>query len=56
MQCPQCSSTLDPTTYEDVLIHACNSCGGEFIGGEELGHIVRTRQERFSTELKKAGQ
>ena len=54
MQCPQCSATLEPTTYEDVLIHACNACGGEFIGGEELGHIVRTRHERFSTELKKA--
>ncbi len=54
MKCPQCSSPLEATTYEDVLIHACNGCGGEMIVGDGLGHIVRTRQERFSSELKRA--
>ena len=54
LKCPQCAAALDVNTYEDVLIHACNSCGGEFIGGDGLGHIVRTRQERFSPDLKRA--
>lgn len=51
MNCPQCSSPLQQTVYEDVPIHACDSCGGEFIGGEKLGQIVRTRQEQFSPQL-----
>ncbi len=52
MNCPQCSSNLNQTVYEDVPIDACDACGGEFIGGGKLGQIVRTRQERFSPELK----
>ena len=52
MKCPQCSSALESTTYEAVPIHTCNSCGGEFIGGRELAHIVHTRQEQFDPELK----
>jgi Zn-finger nucleic acid-binding protein len=51
MQCPQCSSSLASTLYEGVPIHTCATCGGEFIGGEELGRIVQTRQEQFSAEL-----
>ncbi|MHC4415163.1 MAG: zf-TFIIB domain-containing protein [Planctomycetota bacterium] len=52
MQCPQCSSALASLTYEGVPIHTCNACGGEFIGGQELAHIVHTRQEQFDPELK----
>ena len=52
MNCPRCASPLEQTVYEGVLIHGCNSCGGEFIGGENLGQIVRCRQEQFSPELK----
>lgn len=54
MKCPHCSTALEDTTYEDVLVHACNSCGGEFVGGDSLGRIVRTRQERFPADLKRA--
>ncbi len=51
MKCPQCSSFLQPSTYEGAFIYSCNSCGGEFMGGETLAYIVRTRQERFSAAL-----
>ncbi len=51
MQCPQCAAQLQATTYEGVPIHTCEGCGGEFMGGEEFGRIVRTRQETFSREL-----
>ncbi len=54
MQCPQCTSTLQPVAYEGVHIHTCNSCGGEFIAGGKLATIVRTRQEQFSPQLKDA--
>ena len=52
MKCPQCAQELKQVTYETVAIHTCASCGGEFIGTPELGHIVRARQERFSPELR----
>ena len=52
MKCPQCAQELKQVTYEAVAIHTCGSCGGEFIGTPELGHIVRARQERFSPELR----
>jgi len=47
MECPQCQRLLREATYEGVLIHICDKCGGEFIGADELAHIVRTREERF---------
>ncbi|MCZ6850109.1 MAG: zf-TFIIB domain-containing protein [Planctomycetota bacterium] len=52
MKCPQCSSTMQGIEYEGVPIQTCESCGGEFIGGAELAHVVRTRQEQFDVELK----
>ena len=51
MQCPQCRSELEPLKYEGASIYGCNTCGGEFVSAEELGHIVRLRQEQFSAEL-----
>jgi Zn-finger nucleic acid-binding protein len=54
MHCPRCTSSLAPTVYEGVPIHACEECGGEFLGGEELARIVRTRQQEFRRELKAA--
>ncbi len=54
MQCPQCSAPLESMEYEGALIHACNGCGGELLGGEALAHIVRERQEQFTPELRKA--
>ena len=47
MDCPQCRRLLREATYEGVLIRICDKCGGEFIGADELAHIVRTREERF---------
>ncbi len=54
MQCPQCSSVLESLEYEGAPIHGCNTCGGEFIGAEDLGRVVRLRQEQFSAELQSA--
>jgi Zn-finger nucleic acid-binding protein len=51
MQCPQCSSSLAPAAYEGVPIHTCETCGGEFIGGEELARIVRARHQQVSARL-----
>ena len=54
MQCPQCRSELDPLEYEGAPIHGCNTCGGEFISAEDLGRVVRLRQEQFRAELQAA--
>jgi Zn-finger nucleic acid-binding protein len=51
MQCPQCSTELRATSYEGVPIHTCESCGGEFVAGEQLATIVKVRQEQFAGEL-----
>ena len=50
MQCPQCAGPLQATAYEGVPIHTCETCGGEFIGGEEFARIVGNRQEQFSDQ------
>jgi len=47
MDCPLCLRRMRETEYEGVLIHICDRCGGEFVGAQELAHIVRTRQMRF---------
>lgn len=47
MRCPNCSKTMSEIEYEGSLIHSCTGCGGEFIGAQALGHIVRTRDEQF---------
>jgi Zn-finger nucleic acid-binding protein len=52
MQCPRCPSSLDPAVYEDVQIHTCEACGGEFIGAQELVRIVQARQQQFGDRLK----
>ena len=51
MDCPNCQAAMKPVTYEGVEIHACASCGGEFVGAGALAHVVRTREERFGTEV-----
>lgn len=48
MNCPACTHTLRTCTYEGVDIETCDGCGGEFVTGEEMGHIVRVRDQRFS--------
>ena len=51
MQCPQCAANLQSTVYEGVPIHTCNTCGGEFVGGEEFRRIVDNRKERFDAKM-----
>ncbi len=50
MQCPQCASDLDPLSYEGVTVHACDTCGGEFLEADELRGLTRAAREGFSTE------
>ncbi len=52
MECPQCSAGLQATAYEGVPMHTCESCGGEFVGGEELGRIVDNRKATFDAGMK----
>jgi Zn-finger nucleic acid-binding protein len=54
MHCPCCGTYLRPTEYEGVVVHTCDGCGGEFLGGGELAHIVNTRDQRFSPVLRQA--
>ncbi len=54
MNCPQCSAQLKQATYEGVPIEACNGCGGEFVGGEDLARIVRTRRTHVSEPMRLA--
>lgn len=51
MHCPQCAATLEATVYEGVPIHTCNTCGGEFVGGEEFRRIVENRKQRFDPSM-----
>lgn len=53
MRCPVCDHTLRPTTYEGCQVHSCGSCGGEFLGADELRHIVATTRERFGPQWTK---
>ncbi len=47
MRCPCCGFGMSEVVYEGVHIHSCGGCGGEFLGGEELAHIVRVREMTF---------
>ncbi len=51
MRCAICDTALATICYEGVSIHACESCGGEFLEPEQIAHIVRTREELFDQEL-----
>ncbi|MFG0257363.1 MAG: zf-TFIIB domain-containing protein [Phycisphaerales bacterium JB043] len=54
MRCPRCETTLEALGYEGMLIQECQACGGEFVPGETLGEIVRTKREGLSDELREA--
>jgi hypothetical protein len=54
MQCPTCKAGLTQTSYESVPVEACLACGGEFVAGEDLARIVRTRRERPGDAVQKA--
>lgn len=51
MHCAICDTALITICYEGVNIHACESCGGEFLEPEQIGQIVRTREELFDEEI-----
>jgi Zn-finger nucleic acid-binding protein len=38
--------------YEGVMVRTCEGCGGEFIGADELAHVIRTREERFGSAMR----
>ena len=44
---------LRAITYEGASIQTCDSCGGEFMGPDELRTIVETRDSVFGPELRK---
>ncbi len=50
MLCPACDSTLSTVTYEGIEVDTCNACGGCWLDADELGSIVRLREQRFTTE------
>jgi Zn-finger nucleic acid-binding protein len=54
MQCPSCQNDLQLVEYEGTLIHTCEHCGGEFVGADELRHIVRTREQHFPRLMQEA--
>jgi Zn-finger nucleic acid-binding protein len=54
MLCPRCETTLEAMEYEGTLVHACEGCGGEFVSGESLGEIVRTKRANLPDELREA--
>ena len=54
MKCPVCESNLKRAEYEGVNIDVCETCGGEFLDADELGHIVRVREKLFSEEERSA--
>lgn len=51
MNCPNCHAAMKSVTYEGAEVHACTSCGGEFVAATELAHVVRSREERFGSEV-----
>jgi Zn-finger nucleic acid-binding protein len=54
MQCPSCQGSLRPIGYEGIQIETCQSCRGEWLDGEELGHVVRAREVRFDEQERRA--
>ncbi len=54
MNCPNCTSELKSIQYEGITIETCPGCGGEWLDADELGHIVRIREVRFSDEERRA--
>ena len=54
MKCPNCKSSLNAITYEGIHIETCDKCGGEWLDAEELGHIARVRETRFTPDERRA--
>ena len=54
MKCPHCSNPLQTIDYEGIKIETCRSCQGEWLDHQELAHITRAREVRFSEEERRA--
>ncbi|MFH1749182.1 MAG: zf-TFIIB domain-containing protein [Planctomycetota bacterium] len=54
MQCPNCRKMLRTVDYEGIQVETCRSCGGEWLDSDELGHVVRAREERFGVDERRA--
>ncbi len=54
MKCPQCSNSLQTIDYEGIKIETCRSCQGEWLDHQELAHITRAREARFTEEERRA--
>ncbi|GAH31572.1 unnamed protein product, partial [marine sediment metagenome] len=52
--CPGCKSTLRTIQYEGITIETCEKCGGNWLDADELGKIVRIREEKFDEEERRA--
>jgi Zn-finger nucleic acid-binding protein len=52
MKCPICESSLTPVEYEGVEVDVCETCGGEFLDADELGHVIRVREEVFPDDVR----
>ena len=50
MRCPGCESTLSTIEYEGIAVETCGTCSGCWLDADELGQIVRIREQRFSPE------
>lgn len=54
MKCPGCKAALKSIAYEGIHLETCDGCGGEWLDAEELGHIARARETRFTPEERRA--
>jgi len=54
MKCPNCQGILKTTSYEGIKIETCPQCSGEWLDADELGHVNRVREVRFSEEERRA--
>jgi len=54
MECPACHGELSTVMYEGIDVETCPACGGEWLDSEELGKIVKIREERFTEEQRRA--
>src|SRR5947209_5669277 len=48
--CPRCRTALRPATYEGANVETCPDCRGEWLGPDDLKHIVDTRELTWDPE------
>jgi uncharacterized protein len=54
-ECPKCDGTLEEISYEDVLIHRCDTCGGVWLDSGELERLTeREESGGFFDRLKRS--